>query len=139
MKLAVILSAALLNPVMSISIGVAEEKVEPQTITFPAGQTTRPGYFYVPEGKGPFPVMVWVHANVKPLLEAGPTSEFAGIAKAYLSDNYIVFLPDRHRNAVNLSEFSPDTQKRIKERPKDSGTELERYLEVLELNAQDVM
>src|SRR5262245_43250609 len=100
-----------------VAAAMAQTNLAPQTITYPVGKTTRPGFLFKPKGNGPFSAMIWVHASAFPLLQAEPPSTYAGIAKAYLSADCILFIPDRHLQYVTNDEFSPELQQMLQKNP----------------------
>jgi carboxymethylenebutenolidase len=64
---------------------------EPQEVTFPGPeQMTLHGFLYKPEGKGPFPAMIWNHGS-----EAKPGSR-PELGEFYTSKGFVFFVPHRH-------------------------------------------
>jgi carboxymethylenebutenolidase len=59
-------------------------------VSFPGPHSSLQGYFYVPDGKGPFPAVLWNHGS-----EKRPGAE-AELAKFYRSHGFVFFLPHRH-------------------------------------------
>jgi len=64
---------------------------EPQEVTFPGPeQMTLHGFLYKPEGKGPFPAMIWNHGS-----EAKPGSR-PELGEFYTGKGFVFFVPHRH-------------------------------------------
>ncbi|MDB6025524.1 MAG: dienelactone hydrolase [Verrucomicrobiales bacterium] len=59
-----------------------------------SGSETLPGYFYKPEGKGPFPAIVMVPSASKPANDMKPP--YQEMAKAFTSRGYVVMVPAWH-------------------------------------------
>ncbi len=59
-----------------------------------SGDETVPGYYYKPEGKGPFPAVVLVRAASRPITEAKPP--VPELAKDFTSRGYVVVVPNWH-------------------------------------------
>lgn len=68
---------------------------QPQTVSFPSGEETLQGYLWMPEGNGPFRAVVWSHGKRERLFKQGPPTQFARLAKLYVENNYVFFIPDR--------------------------------------------
>lgn len=60
-----------------------------QLISFPGSGGTLHGYFYVPQGQGPFPAVLWNHGSER-LPGAQPD-----LAEFYTSHGFVFFLPHR--------------------------------------------
>ncbi len=58
-------------------------------VSFPSPSGTLSGYLYVPEGKGPFPAVLWNHGSEK---RPGWQPE---LAEFYTSHGFVFFLPHR--------------------------------------------
>jgi len=57
-------------------------------IRFPAGNTTLPGVFTVPDGEGPFPALVMIYEAF------GMTDEMKRVARDLADDGYATVIPD---------------------------------------------
>ena len=68
---------------------------EPEQIKFPIAGENLNGYIWKPKGKGPFPAMVWCFGSHSHLMNQGSPSTYYALAKAFLSDNYVLLVPDR--------------------------------------------
>ena len=74
------------------------------------------GCVYKPEGKGPFPVVVFLQAAVKKLEHTGPISPFPAIGKFYTSRGYALFVPGRHPlRGEGDQEEKPDGERKATE------------------------
>lgn len=110
-----VLSALLLVPITSFSCGayaqaqplpaVTPSKAEsftrtsvpqPQEVTFKSGDLTLYGYVWKPEGKGPFPAVLWNHGSEK---YPGPEPD---LGRFYVQNHYAFFVP--HRRGHGLSQ-----------------------------------
>ncbi len=71
---------------------------------------TLPGYYYKPEGKGPFPAVVFVRAASRPVSEATPP--FPELAKNFTSRGYVVIMPCWQLPAEMAAERARDPLKK---------------------------
>jgi len=62
---------------------------EPKLVSFPAGSATLSGVYYLPQGNGPFPAVLWNHGS-----EPRPGTQ-EELAQFYTSEGFIFFLPHR--------------------------------------------
>ena len=88
-----ILFATLLVP-MCLSAAV-----EPQTVSFANGKLTLHGVLYKPEGKGPFPAVLYNHGSAPGMLNQ---EAFDTLAPAFVNHGWIFFAP--YRRGQGLSE-----------------------------------
>ena len=98
---------------------------EPEQVKFPSGSDTLNAYIWKPKGNGPFPAMIWSFGSHSHLLDQASAATYYALAKAFLSDNYVLLVPDRR-----VEEDFKD---------KDSETSKERrYINTVETINQDV-
>lgn len=71
-------------------------------ISFPSSRETLYGYLYVPEGKGPFPALLWNHGSEK---RPGWQPELASF---YNSHGYVFFLPHRRGQGKSPGPYIMD-------------------------------
>lgn len=109
----------------------------PETVSYISGKHSFAGYLYTPKGKGPFPAVIWNHGHSGHLLRAGASSEYEDIARLYVNDGYIVFIPDRHMHDVS-TDYSKELQALLKKKKENSDIKEQKYREYLEINALDV-
>lgn len=74
---------------LPLNAQVAEE------MYFMSGGAVRRACYYKPPGNGPFPVMIYNQATPKPSPENGEPAPFLILAKFYVSNGYVLFLPGR--------------------------------------------
>jgi carboxymethylenebutenolidase len=74
-----------------VSAGCAQEALPPNAklVSFPSPGGTLYGFLYLPEGKGPFPAVLWNHGSEK---RPGRQPELASF---YNSRGFVFFLPHR--------------------------------------------
>lgn len=70
----------------------------PQIVSFQSAEKTLQGYLWVPEGDGPFRAVVWSYGQKQRLLDQEGTLQFAALAKFYVQNKYVLFIPDRSSN-----------------------------------------
>ncbi|MBA4147129.1 MAG: hypothetical protein H0X66_03375 [Verrucomicrobia bacterium] len=68
---------------------------EAEGMYFMDKDVVRSACYYKPPGSGPFPVMIYNQATPKPSLETGDAAPFLKLAKFYLTNGYVLFLPGR--------------------------------------------
>lgn len=112
------------------------EDVTGELLTFPCAGQTRPAFLYRPEGPGPFPVIVWLHGHANNLVDAGTTYEYIELARLFVNDGYVLFVPDRHMHSFVDSDFSEPLRGKSKD---DKDAEAGKTVEKLEINRKDVL
>lgn len=123
---AIALAVLALLPVSSF----AQSPPAPTEVTFPSGNLTLHGFLYKPEGKGPFPAVLWNHGSEK---RPGWLPE---LAPFFTSHGYILFIPHRRGQGRSPGEYVMDQL----ERAAQSGGASARskmLVEVMELHLQD--
>lgn len=77
-------------------------KLSPQKVSFPGsrGQTLY-GWFYVPEGAGPFPAVVWHHGSGLMEGQTDQETQQDDLAHFYVGNGYVFFTP--HRTGHGMS------------------------------------
>jgi dienelactone hydrolase len=84
---------------------------EPKVVTFPGPENiTLHGFLYIPEGKGPFPAMIWNHGS-----EPRPGWQ-PELGQFYASKGFVFFIPHRHGQgrSADAGPFHRDLQKKCK-------------------------
>src|SRR4051812_18616847 len=81
-----------------------------EMIRYRSGVWTFEAYLYRPEGKGPFPAVVWNPGLNDHLTTVSPT-QFAELAKLYTREGFVLLIPDRHRGEISRSDYSLGLQK----------------------------
>jgi dienelactone hydrolase len=86
-------------------MGSVQAQPVPENAMFLSGDTLRRGCIYKPQGKGPFPAIVYIQASSKPSIEQGDTTTpFLELAKAYTSKGYVLFVPGRRVGDGSFAE-----------------------------------
>jgi dienelactone hydrolase len=79
-----------------------------QTVTFKSGDHILFGVLYKPEGRGPFPALIWNHGSEKGP-EAGP--QFGSVASIFVPVGYVVFAPVRRGHGSSKGRYIIDVIK----------------------------
>ena len=74
----------------------------PVKVTFKSGSMNLFGWVYKPEGKGPFPVIIWNHGS-----EQDPSLQ-PQLAEFYNKNGYVLFLPHRHGQGLSPGTYIVD-------------------------------
>jgi carboxymethylenebutenolidase len=120
----VILYASLSKPPL------ARTQINSVEVTFPSGNLLLHGFIYKPEGKGPFPAVLWNHGSER---RPGWLPELAPL---FLSKGYILFIPHRRGHGRSPGEYVMD----LLDRANQSGGPQARskmLVELMELHLQD--
>ena len=126
--------------VCAVSDAVAADKTNSLNhllVSFKSGNKMLLGYLFRPEGKGPFPGIIFHHSNHQSLMDHDVT-EWKDVASLFTSHGYIFFLPDRHSDSWEKSEFSPALQA-LKSKKGDSGAKTVQTIERQDILHQDVV
>lgn len=112
------------------TIALAPSPPTPVEVTFPSGDLVLHGFLYKPEGKGPFPVLLWDHGSEK---RPGWLPELAPI---FLNKGYVFFIPHRRGHGRSPGEYVMD----LLERANQSGgpqARSRKLVELMELHLED--
>ncbi len=74
-------------------------------VTFKSGNLTLIGYLYKPDGKGPFPALIWNHGSEQ---SPGTGEEFDSIASVFVPQGYVVFAPIRRGHGDSQGKYIVD-------------------------------
>lgn len=74
-------------------------KIKPDTISFNSGDLSLKGLLWKPEGKGPFPAVLFNHGS-----EANSMGYLPGIAKYFLDHGYAFFTPFRRGQSLSKGQ-----------------------------------
>jgi carboxymethylenebutenolidase len=108
----------------------AQSPAAPVEVTFPSGSLVLHGFLYKPEGKGPFPALLWNHGSEK---RPGWLPELAPI---FLNKGYVLFIPHRRGHGRSPGEYVMD----LLERANQSGgpqARSRKLVELMELHLED--
>ena len=106
----------------------AQTQAKSEEVVFPSEGRELHGFLWKPEGKGPFPAMIWNHGS-----EKLPGSQPA-LASFYTSHGYVFFVP--HRRGQGRSP-GPYIQDLVQEAP--GNRRAERMVELQEGEVADVV
>ncbi len=87
--------------------------LQPEIFFYMHQETVRKGCFYKPEGNGPFPVMIYNQATPRPSIDLGTPAPFLSLAKFYVSNGYILFLPGRPNLGEATGAPPSETKKEV--------------------------
>jgi len=108
----------------------AQSPPSPLEVTFSSGNLVLHGFLYKPEGKGPFPAILWNHGSER---RPGWLPELAPI---FLSKGYVFFIPHRRGHGRSPGDYVMD----LLDRANQSGGPQARdrkLVELMELHLQD--
>ncbi len=108
-----------------------------EIVTFPSGELTLHGVLYKPEGKGPFPAVVYNHGSAAGMLSK---DAFDALGPAFTSHGWVFFGPYRRGQGLSASA-GPYIGDQIAAAQKNGGisegaAEMVRLLETDHLNDQ---
>lgn len=77
---------------LSASVTGQQPAHNKQSVKFKSGQLTLVGVVYRPDGRGPFPAVIWNHGSEK---TPGRSRQFDAVADIFVPAGYVVFAPSR--------------------------------------------
>jgi len=89
-------------PALLPEAAAAQPQANPREVTFSSGKIVLHGFIYKPEGKGPFPALLWNHGS-----ERRP-GWLPDLAPIFLSKGYILFIPHRRGHGRSPGEYVMD-------------------------------
>jgi carboxymethylenebutenolidase len=110
----------------------AQSPLAPVEVTFSSGSLVLHGFLYKPEGKGPFPAVLWSHGSER---RPGWLPELAPL---FLNQGYVFFIPHRRGHGRSPGEYVMD----ILDRGNQSGGSSPRsrkLVDLMEQHLQDQM
>jgi len=93
-------AGALLAILVFLLIPFAALVLASETVTFPSGQLTLHGVLYKPEGKGPFPAVLYNHGSAAGMLS---NYAFEAIGPLFTSRGWVFFAPYRRGQGLSAS------------------------------------
>jgi carboxymethylenebutenolidase len=130
----------LVSPVYSDDAKPAASKAStPETepprelVSFANGDLKLNGWLYKPEGKGPFPAVIYNHGSEK------TPGWFPGVAQFYLAKGFVVFVPHRHGHGRSAGDYIVDLQTKFRESEKDETLVQKKTIELHEFYNSDVV
>jgi carboxymethylenebutenolidase len=108
----------------------AQPQTNPTEVTFPSGKLVLHGFIYKPEGKGPFPALLWNHGS-----ERRP-GWLPDLAPLFISHGYILFIPHRRGHGRSPGEYIMD---QLAQANQSGGPHARdrKLVELMELQLQD--
>lgn len=101
---------------------------QPQEVTFPSGNVTLHAFLWKPEGKGPFPAVLWNHGSEKLPGWRPPLGRF------YVQQGYVLFIPHRRGQGRSPGDYIEDL---VAQAP--PGARAGRMVELQESAVEDVV
>lgn len=111
----------------------AEPPPEAKLVSFPAGTATLQGWLYQPEGKGPFPAVLYNHGSDK------VPGWFPTLGKFWTARGYVFFVPHRRGHGRSPGDHIVDLQQQFREREKDPALAQKHDVELHERANADVV
>src|SRR5436190_21470274 len=76
-----------------------------ERVAFKSHGLTLTGFLFRPEGRGPFPAIVWNHGSEK---NPGGGPQFDTVARIFVPRGYVVFAPIRRGHAMSDGSYITD-------------------------------
>jgi carboxymethylenebutenolidase len=132
MRLRIVLSSAAL---VALAAAQTQRGVFNKTrVTFASGGLTLEGYAYHPDGRGPFPTIIWNHGSEK---NPGGGPQFDSVAAVFVPAGYAVFAPVRRGQSGSQGMYIVDTLNVLRAKGDGSdGPVMVRLLETEQLGDQ---
>lgn len=92
---------------ISFALWPAPSPGQPQEVTIPAGQYHLHGCFWIPDGPGPYPVMIFNHGSEKNPAPCGPPD----LPSFYQTKGFAFFTFQRHGQGASPGEYIMDLQR----------------------------
>jgi dienelactone hydrolase len=83
-------------------VAPTEFQVARQRVAFTSGDLTLSGILYLPQGSGPFPVLIWNHGSEK---APGVGRQFDTVASIFVPAGYVVFAPIRRGHGYSQGRY----------------------------------
>ena len=117
------IAVLLILPVFFSVAAHAQTLHTPIEVTFSSGRLVLHGFLYRPEGRGPFPAVLWNHGSER---RPGWLPE---VAPLFLNKGYVFFIPHRRGQGRSPGEYVMD----LLERANQSGGSSARSRKLVEL------
>jgi carboxymethylenebutenolidase len=108
----------------------AQSLPAPVEVTFSSGSRVLHGFLYKPEGRGPFPAILWNHGSER---RPGWLPE---VAPLFLNQGYVFFIPHRRGHGRSPGEYVMDLLDRANQSG-GSSARSRRLVELMEQHLQD--
>ena len=101
MKIKTAFYSLLFTPfILGTSIATAKT-ASPQIVKFPSGKLTLGGELFLPEGKGPFPVILFNHGSAPKMINSHAS---AAIAPKFVKNGWAFFMPYRRGQGLSADQ-----------------------------------
>jgi carboxymethylenebutenolidase len=110
----------------------AQSPLAPVEVTFSSGNLVLHGFLYKPEGKGPFPAVLWNHGSER---RPGWLPE---VAPLFLNQGYVFFIPHRRGHGRSPGEYIMDLLERANQSG-GSSARSRKLVDLMEQHLQDQM
>ena len=101
------LAAALTSALIAAHDVAAQQPIfHKQRVTYSNGPLTLVGYVYHPDGRGPFPTVIWNHGSEH---DPGRGPQFDSVAAIFVPAGYAVFAPMRRGHSDSQGQWIQDT------------------------------
>jgi carboxymethylenebutenolidase len=120
------IACLLILPLFFPAATSAQSPPVPVEVTFSSGSLVLHGFLYKPEGKGPFPAVLWNHGSER---RPGWLPELAPL---FLNQGYVFFIPHRRGHGRSPGEYVMD----ILDRANQSGGSSARSRKLVDLMEQ---
>ena len=87
------------------SASTGQTDITRQTVTFKSGEIELSGALYRPQGKGPFPTLIWNHGSEK---APDASLQFDALASIFVPAGYAVFAPVRRGHGRSQGQYIVD-------------------------------
>jgi carboxymethylenebutenolidase len=112
---------------------MASYRQSAETVKYPSGEYSLPGYLYRPAGKGPFPAIIWNHGS-----ERNPKAQ-PELARFYTGNGYVFFVPIRHGHGKAPGTYIGAHEDEIRSHERDRAVLQRKLVGLHELYNLDVV
>jgi len=95
------------------SVFAAQPPYESTLVTFKSGDLTLHGWLWKPEGKGPFPAVIYNHGSEK------VPGWFPTLGQFWTSNGFMLFVPHRHGHGRSPGEYIVDLEQQFRAKESD--------------------
>jgi carboxymethylenebutenolidase len=104
-----------------------------ELVAFTNGNLKLNGWLYQPEGKGPFPAVIYNHGSDK------VPGWFPQVAQFYLDRGYVFFVPHRHGHGRSPGEYISDVLDAYRQKETNTNLVQKKAIELHEFYNSDVV
>ncbi|MEO5803178.1 MAG: CocE/NonD family hydrolase [Verrucomicrobiota bacterium] len=110
-----------------------EKLPQPELVSFSRDGATLHGFIYKPEGKGPFPAVIYNHGSEK------IPGWFPTLGEFWTSKGFVFFVPHRRGHGRSSGDYIVDLQTQFREKEKDLNVTRKYDIELHEKANLDVV